>query len=346
MGYNKWHDQPEEDKLRALLLALRYCANLTKSTKSDILKLLVTHNRDTYGQLLESITKMVVDQQIVDSLSLSNLMEKATNSIHRLRESSIRVLMIPDEEYPSRFKLLTDTPFVLMAKGNLNALNPEKSIAVIGTRNADDIIYNAGIEFSTHLAKLGWMIASGLAKGCDSAGHIGCIRGNGITTAILPSSIEKIYPSDNKGLAEEIVANNGCLVTEYLSTDRIQRFFFVQRDRLQAALSDNLLVLQTGIKGGTMHTVRYAHLYKKPVLAYLPNISLSPLMDMTGNLDLISSNKAIRVTDIESLIESLHDTGLNTDNTQNDIPAQSFSTDNVKSSTKNGQSDQMDIFGD
>jgi len=337
---NDWQNRPDDDRLRALLLSLRYCSIKAKGFKSEILRLLVIASKDNLGEVSESISRMLFDQQYVESDYLNQLLDKSTMMISKLREHGISVLMIPDSVYPKRISLINDAPYILLAKGNLAALNPEKSIAVIGTRKADDVIYNAGIEISYRLAQEGWMIASGLAKGCDSAGHIGCIRGKGITTAILPSSIEKIYPSDNKGLAEEIVANNGCLLTEYLSTDQIQRYYFVQRDRLQAALSDNLLVLQTGIEGGTMHTVRYAHQYNKKVFAYMPLIDLPPQIDMTGNKELIHKNKAMGIADFDDLLERIQALKSNSEEEQYD-PASSSSS--LVGSNSDGE--QLEIPG-
>lgn len=316
----------EAERIRALLLGLRYLYNIPKNTKSMILELLTTQAPASNSLLYEQISKLLIDQQCTDIDGLSRMLDKSTNALQRLKTSGISALMIQEKTYPSRFKSLTDAPFVLMAKGNLMALNPEKSIAVIGTRNVDDIIYNAGIDMSMNLAQRGWMIASGLAKGCDSAGHIGCLRGQGITTAILPSSIEKIYPADNKGLADEIVANGGCLITEYLSSDKIQRYFFVQRDRLQAALSDFLLVLQTGIKGGTMHTVRYAHQYGKPVIAYIPEERPSQI-DISGNIHLVDKDKALRADNLESLIAILESNLLTPDNSKKSMTEAHRDTD-------------------
>lgn len=340
MDNKEWQCQPEDEKLRALLLSLRYINNEIKGIRSEILRSLVQTSKDNAWELYESISRLLFDQQHIDRSFVSQLINKSMITIMGLREHGISVLMIPDDEYPKRFTTLKDAPFILFAKGNLAALNPDKSIAVIGTRNADDSIYNTGIEISIQLAHHGWMVASGLAKGCDSAGHIGCIRGKGITTAILPSSIEKIYPSDNRGLAEEIVANDGCLLTEYLSSDQIQRYFFVQRDRLQAAIADNLLVLQTGIKGGTMHTVRFANLYNKKVFTYMPSVDLPPQVDISGNKELLCKKKAIGFTNIDTLLECLEVPNSESDNALQ--VAASIPSETLDSS---GENEQLEIPG-
>jgi DNA processing protein len=332
------NDRIDEDMLRALILGLRNCTDHPTKVKTEIQRLLLSASRPN-EVLFESIFRVLVDLQYLDSSRIWKLINKYMSTIRKLRERGISVLLIPDNDYPRRFKQLSDVPLILLAKGNLEALNPEKSIAIIGSRNADNLIYTAGIEISFQLAQRGWMIASGLAKGCDSAGHIGCIRGNGITTAILPCSIEKIYPSDNIGLAEEIVAHNGCLATEYLYSDSIQKYFFIQRDRLQAALADYLIVLQTGLKGGSMHTVRYACQYNKQVFSYMPLGNYPQKIDMSGNKELISTNKAIGFTDIDSLLASMQATSTKSEQTL------CKSTDESSGSCKDPQhSDQLDFL--
>lgn len=299
-GNNSNYD-PDAGRLRALLLSLRYCYRASKEVKSNLLGLLISNHNASHGQLVENIYRKLMDSKSIDKMELATHVKKSMDTIAKLHDIDIHVLMIPDEAYPSRFKEISDAPFVIMAKGNIKALNPDKSIAVIGTREVAKEIYDSGIEFSMHLSQNGWMIVSGLARGCDSAGHIGCLKGQGITTAILPSSIEKIYPTDNKQLAVDIAEGNGCLISEYLSSERIQKYFFVQRDRLQAALSDHVLVLQTGIKGGTMHTVKFAQRYGKSVIAYLPGSFMQSNVDITGNRHLVDTKVATMFDDIDSL---------------------------------------------
>jgi len=86
--------------------------------------------------------------------------------------------------------------------------------------------------------------------------------------AILPSSLNNIYPQSNKNLAKEIIANDGCLVSEYIPDTKILNSNFIQRDRLQSAFSDVVLAIETEINGGTMHTVNYAHAQNKIIACF------------------------------------------------------------------------------
>lgn len=128
-------------------------------------------------------------------------------------------------------------------------------LAVIGTREATPEGIAGGMFLSAEFAKRGFNIVSGLAIGCDTCGHKGALKVGGKTTAFLANGLDydSIYPDENKELAEEIVAKGGLLLSEYHIGQSVNRYSLVARDRLQAALSKATLVVQTGIKGGTMH---------------------------------------------------------------------------------------------
>ena len=100
-------------------------------------------------------------------------------------------------------------------------------------------------------------IVSGLAIGCDTAGHISIIDASGITTAVTAHGLDTVYPAENRGLAEKIYENNGILISEYFVNTRGLPNYFVERDRIQAGLSLGTIVIETDIKGGTMHTVNF-----------------------------------------------------------------------------------------
>lgn len=129
------------------------------------------------------------------------------------------------------------------------------AIAVIGTREATPEGISGGTYIAGEFAKQGLNIVSGLAIGCDTCGHRGALNVGGKTTAFLANGLnhDSIYPSENQELAEEIVNKGGLLLSEYSIGQTVNRYSLVARDRLQAGLSLATLVIQTGIKGGTMH---------------------------------------------------------------------------------------------
>jgi DNA processing protein len=177
---------------------------------------------------------------------------------------------------------------VLYYKGDIQNTKKHHGISIIGTREPTNEGVAAGLFYGENFAKLGYNIVSGLAIGCDTAGHQGALNVSGITTAILAHGLNTIYPKQNKLLSDKILDNGGLLLSEYPIGTYPMRQYFVERDRLQAGFSYATIVIQTGIKGGTMHAVRATLENKKPLLVVkFQNNSLKLHPKVEGNYKLI-----------------------------------------------------------
>lgn len=196
--------------------------------------------------------------------------EKAVNTMERSACLGIHTVSCYDVDFP---KMLCTTvgedgkpsvPVLLYYMGDLS-ITERPALAVIGTRAPDSYGVKAGHYYAEAFARIGVNIVSGLAIGCDTQGHRGALDGGGVTTAILAHGLDSVYPHENAGLAQEIVEKGGLLLSEYPIGTRVNRYNLVARDRLQAGLADATLVIQTGIKGGTMHAVRATKAAQKPL---------------------------------------------------------------------------------
>lgn len=213
----------------------------------------------------------------------------------------IRIISYFEDRFPENLKYCVNSegkeepPIVLYYRGNIDALK-RPGIAVIGTREPTENGVKAGLYFSKEFAKRNFNIVSGLALGCDTTGHKGALEVGGITTAFLATGLdwESIYPKENQELAKMIVENNGLLLSEYYIGQKTGRYAFVARDRLQTGLSYATLVIQTGVKGGTMHAVNATLSSNKPLLTVKYKYN-EDLMDdkVQGNEKLIRERKAI-----------------------------------------------------
>ncbi len=220
--------------------------------------------------------------------------EKAANDLKDMSKNEINVITFADSEYPHMFKRILDPPLFLFAKGNLELLNYKKSIAIIGTRECSNFGKQIAINTSKYFAEKGFNIVSGLATGIDTAGHKGALAVGGMTTAVL-TDIDKIYPHENEQLAEDILLNGGLLFAENPPGTFAHRGLFISRDRLQSALSLGVFPIETDIKGGTMHTVRFGEDQGKKIFCPdLQNIFNYPLdfCKSKGILDLIDTGRA------------------------------------------------------
>ncbi len=217
-------------------------------------------------------------------------------SVQRVQDShdiGVRIITFNDSEYPERLRRTPDPPAVLFVKGQVEALHQLCSVAIVGTRKPSIRGERAAWKAGTLAAESDVSVVSGLALGCDARAHGGCVEREGIGVAVLAHGLDRVYPAANRDLAERILEFNGCLVSEYPVGAGPSKWAFAYRDRIQSGLSDRVLVIETDVKGGTMHTVRYAKEQERP----LGCIDLPA----RGNRKLIGEETATSIYDEESL---------------------------------------------
>ena len=174
--------------------------------------------------------------------------------------------------YPERLRNIDDAPKELYCLGNLELLNYENNIAMIGSRNCSSYGERAAKDFAYNLAKEDICIVSGLAKGIDSFSHIGALNAKGKTIAVLGSGLDNIYPKENIKLVEEIIKNNGLVISEYPLGTKPLKYHFPARNRIISGLSDSILVVEARKNSGTNITVDFALEQGKDVFVIPGNI--------------------------------------------------------------------------
>ncbi|MCD8373331.1 MAG: DNA-protecting protein DprA [Clostridia bacterium] len=204
--------------------------------------------------------------KIIDSLCLP-----LAKYAKEVEERGISLICVSDERFPitpENLKL-SEKPYFFAYKGDISLLYDKKrNIAVVGTLTPDGNIIEREKEFIKRAVDSGYNIVSGLAVGCDTVSHAQCLAQGDKTIAFLPSTIEKIYPASNIGLASEIVGGGGFVITEYVNepTSREQNIGrFIARDRLQAMFADKIILVASHLPGqgdsGSRHAMAKAAEY-------------------------------------------------------------------------------------
>ena len=216
---------------------------------------------DIYTYIMNCINnKLIRVKKELSRLDIQYAVDKSNKIIGESLKNNVFIISKFDEDYPFMLRNLIgnrgeDTsPLILNYKGNLSSIKDRQSIAIIGTRHPTK--EEAGMYYAKYFAEKGFNIVSGLALGCDTIAHKGALSVNGTTTAILAHGLQMISPKRNEFIAKEILEKGGLLLSEYLFGVPAYNTSFVERDRLQAGLAIATIVIQTGIKGGTMHAVR------------------------------------------------------------------------------------------
>lgn len=233
---------------------------------------------------------------------------RAEEEIKSAKKQNISIISYLDKEYPANLFILDDAPIILYVKGNYHILNNDKTVAIIGTRKPSNYGIKIDYLFAKTLSKDGFTIVGGLAKGCDKYAHEAAVNTTGKTIAILANGLDQpIYPKENTTLAHKIVENGGALVSTYALGTKLSGYNLAARDEWQSGISDGVLAIETGIKGGTRIAMRYAKKQKRPlaVIDYrqAKNKKYSDLPTFQGNYDAIMNESAIPIFSKNSLLQ-------------------------------------------
>lgn len=160
-----------------------------------------------------------------------------------------------DTGYPALLKEISDPPIGLYRKGGYEFAQP--CIAIVGSRRTTLYGQSIAKKFGAELARLGFCIVSGLARGIDTAAHEGALSVGGKTAAVLGCGIDIIYPPENLDLYRQI-KSEGAILSEFPFTRRADRQSFPMRNRVVAGICEAVIVVESDVNGGSMITARFA----------------------------------------------------------------------------------------
>lgn len=172
-----------------------------------------------------------------------------------------------NEKYPRKLLEIPHYPKELYILGNYELLNKQRTVAIIGSRDCTEYGRKYAYLFTDELSKKDICIVSGLAMGIDTIAHIGAVKNIGRTIAVLGGGFNKLYPKENEWLFHKILANDGCIITEYAPNVEPDKRNFPKRNRIVSGLSDITLVIEAEYRSGTSITAEYAKKQKRIVCA-------------------------------------------------------------------------------
>lgn len=236
-----------------------------------------------------------IGPKIIDSLNEKEALNAALKDYNYLTNNNIKVCTYLNKDYPARLKHYEDSPVILYINGN-TTLDAFRTVGIVGTRQPTPYGRNFTNELISQLKDYNVQIISGLAYGIDTVAHQQCLSENIDTLAIMGTGIDSIYPPANRLLAQKI-SENGALISEFSLKTKADRENFPLRNRIIAALSDVVVVIQSAVKGGSLITVEYANEYNKDVFA---------LPGRTSDIMSAGCNKMIKINKAH-LLESAAD---------------------------------------
>ena len=248
------------------ILALSFLSGVGPATLRRVARLPAT-DRASPERIAEGAPS--VAKALKNPTAWDHAMAAARNQVRLAEKYHARILSPVDEEYPTLLAATKDDPALLYVRGKLIS-DPTSSVAVIGSREPTAHGEITATRISTFLAKEGFSIVSGLAIGCDGLAHRASLGASGHTVAVMACGLQMVTPSRHRQLAEDIVAKGGALVSQFPFTTGVAPQQYVIRDRVQAGLSNLVVMVQSDLKGGSLHASRASLEYGRTLAVPYP----------------------------------------------------------------------------
>ncbi len=291
----------EQELFNTLTLARLGCFNLIETLQlykaAGSATAVIDHRND-----LRAIVPDLSLSAVNHLKDISKACEAAEKEMAFAEKHNIQILTYGSSAYPRRMEHCPDAPIALFYKGSAD-LNCRHTVSIVGTRHCSAYGQDMTHRLVEALASASEdiLVVSGLAYGVDICAHRKALEQQMSTVAVFAHGLDTVYPAMHRETATRMTTQGG-LLTEYFSSTRIDRFNFLQRNRIVAALADAVVVVESAERGGSLSTARLANEYNKEVFAF-PGRTTDRLS--AGCNMLIRHNKAVALGSPEDLIADM-----------------------------------------
>ncbi len=249
---------------------------------------------------IEGINKVIIDGIRSEFRHKKEIYSAAEKMLEISEKKGIRTVTILDEDYPENLQNIYDPPPLLYYKGELKP-EAKYSISIVGTRFPSDYGRKVCTDLARELSGLSIPIISGMATGIDSIAHQTALQEGNLTYAVLGGGIDRIYPPANKALSEKI-SECGALISEFDTGLQAERMNFPRRNRIISGMSLGTVIIESGMKGGSLITAEFAIDQNREVFAVPGNISSKK---SEGCNNLIKKGAAKLVSSADDILSEL-----------------------------------------
>ena len=247
----------------------------------------------------EKLLPARIAEALFDRNRRAEIYRFAEKQFDEAAKAGVDIITRLDDTFPKLLKAHFDAPAFLFAKGNLAALEGPQ-VGVIGTREPTRHGAVATQRITEIFVEKSYSIVSGLALGCDSLSHAACVEANGKAIAVLAHGLHTVAPKRSAALADAILNSGGLLISEFAFGVEPQPRLFVQRDKTQALLSQAIVMMQSDLKGGSLHASRAAVKYGRGLIIPYPTT-----VDIENLEPKIQANLVLADGDVASKTELL-----------------------------------------
>lgn len=270
----------------------------------------ILNSADTYEKLaglsirelrrIERIDEKIANEILKAQNHHKKFRSEAENLIEICAKKNINILTIFDEEYPANLRNIFDPPIVLYYRGKLSQ-EDKYSISIVGTRIATEYGKSVCSKLVDSLSKYQIPVISGFAKGIDSIAHRKCIDNGNLTYAVFGSGVDVVYPAENRKLYNEII-ETGAVISEFEPGTGPEKVNFPKRNRLISGISLGTVIIETGIKGGSLITAEFALDQNRELFAVPGNVNSK---QSQGTNDLIKKGAAKLINNVDDILAEL-----------------------------------------
>ncbi|MCP4393498.1 MAG: DNA-protecting protein DprA [Alphaproteobacteria bacterium] len=277
--------------------------NLLRLIRSDNIGVVTLNKLLEKYSTAENIIKNIklINKPLKRKISL--ISEKEVQKELKLLENLGGELLFQDDDrYPEKLKQINDAPLVLSCLGDISLLQ-QTQVGIVGSRAVSTMGKKVTRKLAGTLVKKGYVITSGMARGVDGLAHQGSLDENGKTIAVLGSSVDFIYPAENKEIYQSILDNGGLIISENRTGSGIvSKHQFPKRNRIIAALSEGVVITECGKRSGSLITARLA-LEMGKELFVIPGHPLDKHFE--GSNELLKQSCAYITTNADDILEQL-----------------------------------------
>lgn len=288
-------------------LRLIRCENVGPVTFKQLLR-----RYGSAGEALEHLPELARKGGRTRAIRVPSLKE-VKGEVARIAELGAQLIAMCEPDYPPLLRQIEDAPPLLIVKGNA-ALTRRPSVALVGARAASINGLRMAEKMAQELSAQGWLVVSGLARGIDGAAHRGALAGGGGTVAVIAGGIDIHYPPEHAGL-QDLIAEAGLLVSEAPPGSEPIARNFPRRNRLIAGMSLGTVVIEAGLRSGSLITARLAADHGREVLA----VPGSPLDARAKGGNSLIRGGAHLVESAADIIDVLHQLARHVEETGDDF---------------------------
>ena len=186
--------------------------------------------------------------------------------MERAEKMGVKIVTEADDEYPRQLRNIPSPPLALYVAGSVEALS-KSAVALVGTRHSTEYGRDVSERFAFGLARRGWCVVSGLARGIDASAHRGALAAEGVTVGVLGGALDMFYPRENRALAREMVEKGGCVASEFPFGRAPDVQTFPQRNRIVSGLAKGVVAVECPLHSGTLITCTRAVEQGRSVMA-------------------------------------------------------------------------------